>query len=535
MDIGTLGGKLKPPISQSDDLAHSAELPIAPVRESLRLLVIEDSDADYELLTLLLQRAGYDLQARRVETERDMVAALEAQDWDLIIADNRLPHFSSTAAMNVVRSTHRDLPFIIVSGEMEEDAAVASLLHGADDYITKGRLTRLVPAIERSLRAAEARRMRRLAEHSLRDSESRLRALAGNTPGMLFEAYFDNGAEDRGLRFSYVSEGSRELVGLAPEELMESAEALLKLLDLSDRASLLSRIEPSAEMAGIVRWEGRAYLDESEGGTRWLQIGASHRVGADLRLIWTGVITDITALKKAEAELFHSRDELRGLSAHLAQTREAERARIALEIHDDIGGLLTGLRADIAWLRRHAGADEKIAEKLQYMSDLVDSAAAASVRIQRDLRPAVLDFGFVSAMEWLARDFRKHAGISCEFSCNNEEAEIELGRATAVFRIFQELLTNITKHADAQHVSAHLHIDDENIILEVADDGRGVIMHNRRKQGSFGIRGMRERALELGGSFSISAGPKGGTLAVLRAPRLAGPPVGDMSSEEAET
>ncbi|HXC41731.1 MAG TPA: sensor histidine kinase, partial [Burkholderiales bacterium] len=243
-------------------------------------------------------------------------------------------------------------------------------------------------------------------------------------------------------------------------------------------------------------------------------------------------------------ELSRSRDELRALSAHLAQTREAERARIALEIHDDIGGILTGLRADIAWLRRRAGGDDKVAEKLQYMSDLIDSAAAASVRIQRDLRPAVLDFGFVSAMEWLARDFRKHAGIACEFTCNNEEVEVELGRATAVFRIFQELLTNITKHADAQNVSAHLHIDDDNIILEVSDDGRGVIMHNRRKQGSFGIRGMHERALELGGSFTISAGPRGGTLAVLRAPRTVPDPMagaepmngaGNISSEEAET
>jgi len=521
-----------------DALARTAELAIAAGRESLRLLVIEDSDADYELLLMLLKKAGYGLKARRVETERDMTAALEAQEWDLIIADNRLPHFSSTAAMNVVRATHRDLPFIIVSGEMEEDAAVASLLHGADDYITKGRLTRLVPAIERSLRAADARRMRRLAEHSLRDSESRLRALATNTPGMLFEAYFD----DHGLRFTYVSEGSKALVGLAPEELIESAESLLKLLDLSDRASLLSRMEPSAEIVpAIVRWEGRAYLDETEGGTRWLQIGASHRVDADLRLTWTGVITDITAVKKAETELSRSRDELRALSAHLAQTREAERARIALEIHDDIGGILTGLRADIAWLRRRAGGDDKVTEKLQYMSDLIDSAAAASVRIQRDLRPAVLDFGFVSAMEWLARDFRKHAGINCEFTCNNEEVEVELGRATAVFRIFQELLTNITKHADAQNVSAHLHIDEDNIILEVADDGRGVIMHNRRKQGSFGIRGMRERALELGGNFTISAGPRGGTLAVLRAPRTVPDPndptmgAGNISSEEAET
>lgn len=488
--------------------------PAASTGGTLRLVVVEDSDADYELLLIMLRKSGYTPSGMRVETETELRQVLESRNWDLVIADNKLPAFSADAALRVMHDMRLDLPFIIVSGSMQEEAAIAAMLAGADDYITKSRLARLVPAIERSLRAAETRRLQRQASQALHENESRLRALAANMPGILFEARY----EDRRLSFSYVSEGSQTLLGLPPAALLQTPALLLDLIDPADRAVLLERLEDGIRMPGIIQWEGRAFASGEDHEMRWVQLGASPGLDTSQRLAWTGVMTDITALKRAEAELAHSRDELRSLSAHLAQVRESERTRIAREIHDDIGGLLTGLRADIAWLKPRIGEDAAIAEKLLYMDELVDSAASASMRIARDLRPAVLDFGLVAAMEWLSQDFTKHAGVACQFSSAQEEIELDRERASAVFRIFQELLTNITKHAKAKSVAASIQIEDDSLHLRVLDDGVGIVLPSRRRAESFGIRGMRERAVALGGNFRIDAAPQRGTIAILEIP-----------------
>ncbi len=488
--------------------------PAASTGGALRLLVIEDSDADYELLLIMLRKSGYTPSGMRVETEIEMRQVLESRNWDLVIADNHLPMFSADAALRVLRDMRLDLPFIIVSGAMQEEAAIAAMLSGADDYITKSRLARLVPAIERSLRAAETRRLQRQASQSLQENEYRMRALAANVPGILFEAHYDGGQ----LRFSYVSEGSQALLGLPPAALLQTPALLFDRIDAQDRAALLARFEDGVRMPGIIQWEGRASVNDDTSQLRWVQLGASPSLDASRRLSWTGVMTDITALKYAETELERSRDELRSLSAHLAQVRESERTRIAREIHDDIGGLLTGLRADISFLKRRLGEDPAIGEKLLYMDELVDSAANASMRIVRDLRPAVLDFGLVAAMEWLSADFTKHSGVACQFSCNLEEIDLDREHGSAVFRIFQELLTNITKHANAGKVLADMHVGGENLTLSVHDDGKGIVLPSRRRAESFGIRGMRERAIGLGGQFSIDAAPQKGTIAILQLP-----------------
>jgi PAS domain S-box-containing protein len=509
-----LNGAAWMPVTPLGQLSDAITPPAASTGGTLRLVVVEDSDADYELLLILLRKSGYTPSGIRVETESEMRQVLASRNWDLVIADNRLPRFSAEAALRVLGDMRLDLPFIIVSGAMQEEAAIAAMLAGADDYITKARLARLVPAIERGLRAAETRRLQREASQALRENESRLRALAANVPGILFEARY----EDGGLKFSFVSEGSQALLGLTPAALLQTPALLLDLIEPVDRNVLLARFDEALRMPGIIQWEGRARARGDDSELRWVQLGASPGLDAAQRLVWSGVMTDITALKRAEGELGQSRDELRSLSAHLAQIRESERTRIAREIHDDIGGLLTGLRADISWLKRRLGEDAAIGEKLRYMDELVDSAASASMRIVRDLRPAVLDFGIVAAMEWLSKDFTKHSGTACGFSCNQEELELDRERGSAVFRIFQELLTNITKHAKARKVVARMQVGSDTLTLTVHDDGLGIVLPNRRQADSFGIRGIRERAVGLGGNFSINADPDGGTTAILEIP-----------------
>jgi two-component system cell cycle sensor histidine kinase/response regulator CckA len=148
----------------------------------LHLLLIEDSEDDARLLLRTLTRGGYDVQYERVETAAALQLALDQGSWQVIISDYSLPMFDAPSALALVRAHNLDIPFLIVSGTITEDAAVTSLKAGAHDFITKGRMARLIPAIERELREVEERRARRLAEHALQQSEERYRSLVETSP-----------------------------------------------------------------------------------------------------------------------------------------------------------------------------------------------------------------------------------------------------------------------------------------------------------------------------------------------------------------
>ena len=480
----------------------------------LKILVVEDAEADYELLRLALKRAGYTVESERVEDEAEMRAALAAQAWDVVISDHRLPTFSAHGALETLQSCGMDTPFIIVSGAIGEDAAVEAMRDGADDYILKDRLARLIPAVERSMRSAAARANQRAAEAALRESEARLRAIAANLPGMLF--HMRTNEDGTQPFFTYASEGSRLVFGHRAEAFLEDPQLLFNLIAAQNRPLLEAALSQAAVTMKNLRWEGRTRARSV--AVRWVQIDASpRRVEGERGIVWDGLVADITPLKDAQAQLYASREELRSLSAHLERAKEQERARIAREIHDDIGGTLTGLKADMAWIKKRFGNEPGMAEKLSSMAGLVDASMQASVRIARDLRPPILDFGFVAAIEWQAKDFQKRNGVSCRLNCESE-VELDSDRATAVFRIFQELLTNISKHAHANTVDIHLHADGDRLYLEVDDNGIGIGERDRAKVDSYGIRGMIERARELDGHLTVGPRDGSGTRAALELP-----------------
>jgi signal transduction histidine kinase len=192
--------------------------------------------------------------------------------------------------------------------------------------------------------------------------------------------------------------------------------------------------------------------------------------------------------------------------------REHERIRIAREIHDDLGGNLTAIKIDLDWLVRRIDAGASSAEnaallaKVRTVSDLVDRTIHSIQRISRDLRPGIMDFGIFAAIEWEAGEFAKRYGIPCKVSCSEPDIELEPDMAVAVFRIFQEALTNIAKHAHASHVWVGLDVRQEYLELKVQDDGCGIAPNDFRKLDSFGIRGMVERASLLEGKLTVSAG-----------------------------
>lgn len=243
------------------------------------------------------------------------------------------------------------------------------------------------------------------------------------------------------------------------------------------------------------------------------------RIGEELRekrIVVT--FEDVTAQKKAQEELERSRQELRNLSLHLETARETECARVARKIHDELGQSLTALQMDLAWLTSRLPVKQKeIREKTRGMSDLVAAAIESVHNISTELRPSLLDdLGLPAAVEWQAADFQKRAGIGCRATIRCGGAAIAKELSTAVFRIFQETLTNIARHSRATHCRVGLTANEKELCLEVTDNGIGITPWQIDDSRSFGMIGMRERANRWGGTLYVgNAKPAGTTVRVL--------------------
>jgi signal transduction histidine kinase len=241
---------------------------------------------------------------------------------------------------------------------------------------------------------------------------------------------------------------------------------------------------------------------------------------ADGRRIFLHMIADITDRKQAEEQLRTSREQLRELSLHLESTREEERTNVAREIHDELGQTLTGLKIDLSWLtKRLAGEQGLLPEKMKTMNELVDRAIQRVKKISGELRPGALDdLGIAAALEWQASEFEKIAEIKCEFSSDPEDIVLDSARSTAIFRIFQEALTNVARHAKATKVKATLREKTSKIVLRIRDNGKGIEKNQIDSPKAFGIMGMRERARALGGKVEITGSPGRGTTVAVSIP-----------------
>ena len=228
---------------------------------------------------------------------------------------------------------------------------------------------------------------------------------------------------------------------------------------------------------------------------------------------------DITDRKRAEEELESSRQELRALAARIEEARESERTGIARELHDQVGQALTAIKLDLD--RLASTSEMSVAQQalIEGMAKLVDQTADDVRRISSDLRPGLLDdIGLVSAMEWQLASFQEHSGIRCNLAGDVDEAPLDRARSTALFRVFQELLTNVTRHACASHVEVAIAVHSGELTLTVADDGRGIPTEQIGARTSLGIIGMQERLLPLGGELSFAAREPNGTVAMVTIP-----------------
>lgn len=365
-------------------------------------------------------------------------------------------------------------------------------------------------------------------------------------PGMACQIKLDKQGT---LHFPYVSEGCVDLLGITQPALQQNPNLLINCLHPADADAFHQSMRLSAAQATPWNWEGRIILPHSgharslsptlsrpasEGANasrseplvneiKWVNLRAKHHETNADGTVWKGFMVNITPNKQAEIELEHSRQRLCELSAHIESIKEEERTRIAREIHDEIGVLLTALKMDLAWVaKRLPSGNSALQEKTQDMATLLDTAGKASNNLVHSLRPGSLDcFGIVAAIEIEAGEFTKRTGIPCKIIKSSDDIEASDELSITLFRVFQETLNNIMKHAGARRVEVQILKTggiDAQIELIVSDDGCGFNETAQNKPRSFGLRGIQERISQLGGNVTIESHPGKGTKIAVRLP-----------------
>jgi PAS domain S-box-containing protein len=374
-------------------------------------------------------------------------------------------------------------------------------------------LTELARDVEFGIHTLRLRTARALAEQSLRESEELLGLFVEHAPAAL--AMFD-----REMRYLHASRRWRADFGLGDRDLSGVSH-----YDVFPEISEQWKEAHRRGLAGEVLREEADRFERADGSEQWIRweirpwCHADGKVGGIV--IFTEEISERMkaqeALLRSEKEIFQ-RQQLRALAERMRQVREEERKMVARDLHDQIGQILTAIKMDMAWAVRHLPDSEgEVHNRLKDSIELINDGVQSVRRICSGLRPGILDdLGLAAAIEWQANEFGSRTGISCKVTLPPAELHIDGDRSTAVFRIFQECLTNVARHAEAQSVSASLNTQDEDLLLVVRDDGKG--FRESEVSGSLGVLGMKERAKACGGDVQVSSSPGKGTTVTVRVP-----------------
>lgn len=460
---------------------------------------------------------GYDWSEHSMGTNGAGTALVTGQPITVITSEHFIRHFhDSTCTAAPVHD--------------ENGGVIAAIdVCTARENVTAERLTsvaQLASVIEQelsSVRCCEGL-VRRLqdrcahAEEALRNQDSHLAQIFRNVRVALYEA-----EPVQPFGRILVSDNIESLSGFPPRRFTEDSKHWASRLHPDDRdrafdtfATLVDRGSLSCEY----RWQC------ADGTYRWFldQAVLQHNANGPAPVI-LGTWQDVTERREAHDQLQQSLKQLRMLSRHIEVVKEEEQTRLAREIHDEMGVLMTGLKLDLAQMRDLLGgadlqtAATSLQRKIASMDETLDQTITVVQRIAADLRPPVLDdLGLVAAIEWQANAFRSRTGIHCDVIIETDDPRIDSERATALFRICQEAFTNVARHAHATYVTIRLSETLGQVLLEIEDDGEGIPAEKLTDPMSIGLLGMRERAELLEGEVHITRGPGKGTIITVRMP-----------------
>jgi PAS domain S-box-containing protein len=299
--------------------------------------------------------------------------------------------------------------------------------------------------------------------------------------------------------------------GLNKEDVAPSRELFLSLIHPDDVDYIKSQFVNSYYLyiSGVnfrfIRGDGAIRYGQAQWKIEYDEAGKGQRL--------YGILQDITKQKEAELELKSTNEELRNLSSHLQNIREEERIHIAREIHDELGQQLTGLKMNISLLLRKLPGEEVVKQKLTEIIEQIDETIKSVRRISTSLRPSILDdLGLIAALEWHSREIEKRSEITVNFNADIQEPDLPVPSATGIFRIYQEILTNAVRHANAHTINSNLLQKNGYLLLRVEDDGQGMDLSEPKTKKTLGLLGIKERTFLLGGRFDLQSQPGLGTV-----------------------
>lgn len=424
----------------------------------LKVLIVEDSSDDATLLILHLKRAGYEPEYRLISTEKDMQTALEEQDWEIVISDYSLPGFSGLAALKMVRERGLDVPFIIVSGVIGEETAVAAMKAGAQDYLMKGNMFRLIPAIERELREVEVRREQKKARAALKEAERQLLTLLSNLPGMAYRC-----RNDSDWTMEFVSDGCWGLTEHKPEDLVGNRTiSFAQLIHPEDRQRVKNEIIPLLN-------EGKPFeliyrIVTATGKIKWVwEKGRGVYSPEGNVLALEGFITDISERKKNEEELKAS-----------LKVKEVLLKEVHHRVKNNLQVIYSLLSLQSGYVK-----DPQALEMFKECRDRVKSMALIHEILYRSKDLAKVDFGeYVNTLVANLNRSYKPKESRIDIKTDVGDTMLDLDVAIPCGLVINELVSNALKYAftgrNSGLIEILLHQPEEGTYnLIVRDNGVG--------------------------------------------------------------
>jgi two-component system sensor histidine kinase UhpB len=477
-----------------------------------RILIVEDETQVARVLESYVQRLGYEVVGV-VDNGEAALRLAAAHAPSLALLDIELPGSMDGFAIAERLLRDFDIPAVFLTGRGDEDTLERVRKSGSFGYLLKpfraeelkAALTLALLRHGREARLAQVERSFSAAIRSIADAVI-LTDKVGNITYL-------NGPAER-----FTGWRAAEAVGRKLDVVFQArngGQTLKTRAWLKQAAVEGAAPEPPRELTLLPADKRELPIEVSAAPIRDDPRGA---LGAVF------VFRDITERKRFEAELKKSQAELRSLAGHLELAREEERTRIAREIHDELGQMLTGFKMDLAWMEKKLsepkpGEPFALLVKVQSMFGLLHSMVQTVRRISAELRPGVLDtLGLEAAVEWQVNDFQQRTGVRSSVTGTLREDALARPAATALFRVLQESLTNVVRHAKASRVNVNLEETEGTVTLQISDNGCGIAAADVRKGGTFGLLGMRERIAALGGECEICGEPGRGTIVRVRVP-----------------
>lgn len=455
----------------------------------MKVIIIEDEDAHRKLMERSIKKEYPDAQ---IDCFGDIEQCLKFIDQihpDIIITDYLLPGMNALDFLETLRECHKKVPVVVVTGQGDENVAVKAMKLGAWDYIVKSRdFFSLVPTtIEKVIRQKELKK-------ELQKSKSLYEWERNKLNSILASMVTPLAVIDENMTINFVNPIFERIFGKG-------------LIGKPWQAIFGTSCNLGPQCLGAINDRQIQHMEfvDIKGRVWHITDSPGREDGSDMRTAVL-VFQDITKRKSYEQRLHH-------LSARMIDLQEGERSRISRDLHDILGQTLTALKFDAAWLKRYL-SDEDTAVKTRYdeMCGLIDSSLDTVRRISADLRPGILDdTGLAAALEWYILEFKRRTGIESVMLFDLPAVRLPNHIETGIYRIVQEALTNVARHASASTVTISMKQNEDNLFVEILDDGMGIDTRKIHSPLSTGISSMRERTEILSGSLEIHSSQGKGT------------------------